>query len=233
MTEAEWFVCGDPKKMLAFLGNTASTRKVRLFACACCYRVAHFLIDDRSRVAIEVLEKYADGQASDEQVVDADVANDETLGMAGNPGDAAACAVSCAVHVPMEGPTWVCGVHMAGGVAEWATAAVAGTGGQPSKKRLTRSQSAAKATETRAQANFLRDIFGNPFCSVAFSPVWRTALSLALQMYDSRDFSAMPILADALSDAGCDSPDILDHCRDPEQVHVRGCWVCDLVLNKA
>jgi hypothetical protein len=43
----------------------------------------------------------------------------------------------------------------------------------------------------------------------------------------------MPILADALQDAGCDSEDILDHCRDPKQVQVRGCWVVDLVLRKA
>ena len=65
-------------------------------------------------------------------------------------------------------------------------------------------------------------------------PAWRTdtALSLARQMYESRDFSAMPILADALQDAGCDSDDILNHCRGPGP-HVRGCWVVDLVLGKS
>lgn len=63
---------------------------------------------------------------------------------------------------------------------------------------------------------------------------WRTdtAVALARQMYDSRDFGAMPILADALQDAGCDGEDILSHCRDPKQVHVRGCWVVELVLGK-
>jgi hypothetical protein len=50
-------------------------------------------------------------------------------------------------------------------------------------------------------------------------------------MYASRDFSAMPILADALQDAGCDSDDVLNHCRG-EDSHVRGCWVVDLVLSK-
>jgi hypothetical protein len=81
---------------------------------------------------------------------------------------------------------------------------------------------------------FFRDIFGNPFRPVSFSPEWRTdtALSLAKQMYESRDFSAMPILADAIQDAGCDSEDILNHCRDANQPHVRGCWVVDLVLGK-
>ncbi|MBM3983893.1 MAG: hypothetical protein FJ304_27220 [Planctomycetes bacterium] len=83
-------------------------------------------------------------------------------------------------------------------------------------------------------AAFLRDIFGNPFRPVAFSSEWRTdtALTLARTMYESREFSAMPILADALQDAGCDSDDILNHCRDTAQVHVRGCWVVDLVLGK-
>jgi hypothetical protein len=78
----------------------------------------------------------------------------------------------------------------------------------------------------------LRDIFGNPFHPVAFSPDWRTstAVLLARQMYDSRDFSAMPILADALEDAGCDSAGLLTHCRDPQQPHARGCWVVDLLL---
>lgn len=83
-------------------------------------------------------------------------------------------------------------------------------------------------------ASLLRDIFGNPFRPVTFSPAWRTdtAVSLARTMYESREFSAMPILADALQDAGCDSNDVLTHCREPGE-HVRGCWVVDLVLGKA
>ncbi len=79
----------------------------------------------------------------------------------------------------------------------------------------------------------LRCVFGNPFRKVKFDKRWRTdtAVSLATQMYESRDFSAMPILADALQDAGCESEDILSHCRG-EEPHVRGCWVVDLVLGK-
>jgi hypothetical protein len=78
------------------------------------------------------------------------------------------------------------------------------------------------------------DIFGNPFWPVSFNEEWRTStiVALAQQMYASRDFSEMPILADSLQDAGCDNADILSHCRDPQQVHVRGCWVVDLVLGK-
>jgi hypothetical protein len=108
----------------------------------------------------------------------------------------------------------------------------------------------SEETELAAQVALLRDIFGNPFRPVTFSPAWRTgtAVSLARTMYDARDFSAMPILADALQDAGCDSDAILAHCRDtsavlgeppagspkpPPATHVRGCWVTDLVLGKS
>jgi hypothetical protein len=90
-------------------------------------------------------------------------------------------------------------------------------------------------SEELEQVTLARDIFGNPFRSVTFEPDWRTstAVALAKQMYDSRDFSAMPILADALQDAGCDNDDVLNHCRDAAGVHVRGCWVVDLVLGKS
>lgn len=90
-------------------------------------------------------------------------------------------------------------------------------------------------TEQRVHVAFLHDIFGNPFRPVTFDPVWQTstAIALARTMYDARDFAAMPILADALEEAGCDVPEVLTHCRDPQGVHVRGCWVVDLVLGKS
>jgi hypothetical protein len=90
-----------------------------------------------------------------------------------------------------------------------------------------------RGPEVSIQADILRDIFGNPFRPITFAPDWctSTAVALARQMYDSRDFSAMPILADALQDAGCENTDILNHCRG-EGPHVRGCWVVDQVLGK-
>jgi hypothetical protein len=83
--------------------------------------------------------------------------------------------------------------------------------------------------------SLLYDVCGDPFRRVKFDKRWRTdtAVALAHQMYESREFSAMPILADALQDAGCDNTDILDHCRDAGATHIRGCWVVDLVLGKA
>ncbi len=81
----------------------------------------------------------------------------------------------------------------------------------------------------------IRDIFGNPFRPVAFDPRWRSesAVALARTAYDTRDFTLLPILADALEEAGCDHTDVLAHCRQPDAVHVRGCWVVDLVLGKS
>ena len=79
----------------------------------------------------------------------------------------------------------------------------------------------------------IRDVFGSPFRPVAFAPGWRTdTAAIARHVYDSRDFSAMPILADTLQDAECDSADVLDHCHDADATHVRGCRVVDSVLGK-
>ena len=91
----------------------------------------------------------------------------------------------------------------------------------------------AKSWDPAAALPLLRCLFGNPFRPVTFSPAWRTAtaVSLARRMSEARDFSAMPILADALQDAGCDSDEVLTHCRGPGP-HVRGCWIVDLVLGK-
>jgi hypothetical protein len=92
-----------------------------------------------------------------------------------------------------------------------------------------------RRSEYLVQADLVRDIFGNPFRSVTFLAEWRTAtaVGIAARMYESRDFSAMPILADALRDAGCENEDVLNHCRDTGARHVRGCWVVDLVLGKS
>jgi len=88
-------------------------------------------------------------------------------------------------------------------------------------------------SETAAFNNILWDIFGNPFRPVTLSPEWRTdtVLSMVKEMYQSRDFFAMPVLADALQEAGCEDERVLEHCRGPGP-HVRGCWVVDLLLGK-
>jgi len=77
----------------------------------------------------------------------------------------------------------------------------------------------------------LREVFGNPFRAIQFEPDWldRNVMGIARGMRATRDFSAMPVLADALQDAGCTHPHVLDHCRGPNE-HVRGCWVIEGLL---
>jgi hypothetical protein len=91
---------------------------------------------------------------------------------------------------------------------------------------------AAELGERRAQARLLRDIFGNPFRPVVFDPRWRTAdtVALATGIYEDRAFDRLPLLADALMDAGCADEQVLGHCRS--EGHTRGCFVVDLVLGK-
>jgi hypothetical protein len=83
------------------------------------------------------------------------------------------------------------------------------------------------------QPLLLRDIFGNPFRKHKFDSRWRTSdvLGLARAIYDERAYERMPILADALMDAGCENEEIINHCRG-DGPHVRGCWVVDLILGK-
>jgi hypothetical protein len=90
------------------------------------------------------------------------------------------------------------------------------------------------AAETDEQAHLLREVIGNPFRPAVILPEWRTSkvLALALGIYEEQAFDRMPILADALQDAGCEIEYILNHCRDAKRPHVRGCWVVDLILRK-
>jgi hypothetical protein len=87
--------------------------------------------------------------------------------------------------------------------------------------------------EFARQVTLLRDIFGNPFRPITIEAAWQTAnvVALAQAIYDERAFDRMPILGDALEDAGCTNANMLMHCRQPGE-HVRGCWVVDLVLGK-
>lgn len=95
---------------------------------------------------------------------------------------------------------------------------------------------AAVESERPKQLHLFRDVFANPFRSVSIKGCWLkwnegTVVKLAQGMYDERAFDRLPILADALEDAGCGDAEILAHCRQPGE-HVRGCWCLDLLLGK-
>jgi len=95
-------------------------------------------------------------------------------------------------------------------------------------------ESLVEDAEIEKQNAILRDIVGNPFRSLSIAPAllaWNvgTIPKIATAIYDGRAFGDMPILADALEEAGCADETILSHCRQP-RMHVRGCWLLDLVL---
>ena len=80
------------------------------------------------------------------------------------------------------------------------------------------------------------DTSQNPFAPADINPEWLTArdgavAKLAQRIYEDRCFDHLPILADALEEAGCTTEGILAHCRSPGP-HVRGCWVVDRILAK-
>lgn len=83
----------------------------------------------------------------------------------------------------------------------------------------------------KVYSDLIRDIFGNPFVTVSLNTrcLTTTTRALATFVYDSRCFDNMPIIGDALEESGCVDETILNHCRQPG-MHVRGCWVVDLVL---
>ncbi len=213
MTEDEWLACADPEPMLELLRGKASERKLRLFAVACCRNLGHLREDDISGEALSLAERFADGLASNAERREVQRL---TNGFA-----------SCALYADVSQVLNTVRTHVAIFVA------------RPHESTFSEGATHHEwvgdySIQNPAQSAFLRDIFGNPFRPVAFDPAWRTdtAVSLARQMYESREFGAMPILADALQDAGCEYTDILNHCRDTSATHVRGCWVVDLVLGK-
>jgi hypothetical protein len=241
MTETEWLACEDPKPMLLAIMDSSSGRKLRLFAVACCRRVVHCFTEKEQREAEDRLttaERYADGLVDEEQLRRA-----QSFFLCGGGIPLVDFGHDAAKDDP----------RAAAGFAQarcWAVAEMGMTKPrQPRPGFLTRLRNHFRRpaapvwlptvrpetlAEQTAQTALLHDIFGNPFRPVAFDPVWRTdtALALARQMYETRDFTTMPILADALQDAGCNNTDILDHCRGLGP-HVRGCFVVDLVLGKA
>jgi hypothetical protein len=218
-------------------GGRLNDRKARLLLCAC-VRVGlwDLLEDPRSQAAVEVAERFADGQASWAEL---------------NAASTAAAAVtvdSPRIHSPiafsrMRGAccaawatTWSLPAALsavaryyfdAEGRSAWSTMSLRGN--EPA------SQSAPLPSCRVLVPRLLAELAG-PEPSPAVDPGWLAfnggvLPAFAQAIYDDRRFSDLPILADALEDAGCTDARLLTHCRQPGE-HVRGCWLVDLLLGK-
>ena len=216
MTEAEWLSANDPAPLLKWLQRSKrhrpTIRKLQLLANALADRIADGFTDPVSITVREFMDRMTESQLSRDEYLSEWRKWWRPLDTLEPHGHILAWAVR--VSQP-DADSF--------GTPETRVRAVAGY-----------VSSMLGSTEHANQVALLRDVIPNPYRPVSFSPTWRTstALTLASQMYESRDFSLMPILADALQDPGCEDEQILSHCRDPRATHVRGCWVVDLVLGK-
>jgi hypothetical protein len=239
MTPEEWRQSADVTAMLTSREGRVSERRLRLFAVACCWRVWPLLTDARSRKAVKVAARFADGLANERERTDAYLAartasdemdtidRDGALGLDFAPARQAAIAARNAVGV----------FRTASDLSLVASAAVRARRAAAASAALARripnpaAWIAAADAERSAQAALLRDLVG-PARLPALTP-WRTptVLSIARRAYEARDALALAVLADALEDAGCDQREILTHCRQGGE-HPRGCWVLDALLGK-
>jgi len=221
MTEAEWLRSADLAAMLSFLGDKASHRKFRLFACACVRRSWHLLTDERSRQAVAIAEQFADGLASkaqlDEAASQAKAAaqargRDLTVQVLPGSGAQRAKAQAAAdVRVVAVNACWAAAWTAVGvgKVAAWA---------------------AAKNSERAGQPDLLREIAGNPF-----HPLVLPDCTPALRILAAEAYAVAPANDQALQQKLTEDGHgkLAEHFAAPDQPHPKGCWVVDLVLGKS
>ena len=248
MTEAEWQTCADPTLMLEFLRGKVSNRKLRLFAVACCRRISHLFSDKHiSRRTIEFAERFADGEGTKNDLHGHawgkpgqahPVVQYKAWDAAANSADYGAGMVKRAVLASDEeiykawenafDTAWLQQGYPLHEAREIADASMPAD--WVARGKLARSE------EQECQSFVFRDIFAYPFRPIAIDAFWLVwndgaLVKMAQAIYDHRTFDRLPILADALEDAGCTNAHILTHCRR-DGPHVRGCWVIDLLLGK-
>jgi hypothetical protein len=212
----EWLSCQYPGTMMVWL-RTADARKLRLFACACCRRIWERM-SDPERKLVETAERWADGHISriELQTIRDQLKPHLPTDRFGELPRSAKAALATAT--PRK-------TALRNLLADVAVCQMANIGDGDHLKNAHAHHSL-----------LLHDIFDYLFLRTLINPNWLTwndgtVGRIAQAIYDERAFDRLPILADALEDAGCDNADILNHCRQPG-VHVRGCWVVDLLLEK-
>jgi hypothetical protein len=252
MTEAEWLGCDKSYAMVQFVqtSGSASPRKLRLFAVACCRRIGQCLKDEGSQRLVEVAERFADRRASPADLAAAfEEAANAQKGIhhsGGDAGDESAAEAVLGLRHPLLLDQVFDGINEAVGETEAAKEwdRIYGSPGKHwsvQEREHREACEAGEAIESTAQAVLLRDIFGPlPFRDThipASVLAWNDGcvVKLATAIYDEREFTQerMGILADALEEAGLEDREVLSHCRQGGAVHVRGCWCVDLLLGKS
>jgi hypothetical protein len=201
------------------------------------------LTDETSRKAVELAEQHADGLATGEELSDPwprHLPSPTPPNPAGRSIAKAAASAADAARLSAARDTRTMGMEFfTPQVARYAAWAVAW-------KVVGYAKDAAHAEgwavawdriaagEYEEQARLLRDILGNPFRRAALNPSWLTpdVMTGAGHIYQDRAFGRLPVLADALLDAGCQDEALIQHCREPGP-HARGCWAVDLILGKS
>jgi hypothetical protein len=209
--------------LLACLQEHGADRQFRLAMCAAIRRVWATLEDPRSREAVEVVERFAEGQATRRELRRASrlafAAYEESSEQV-----VPSTAANAAYCVTYESPAYR-GVDVARAVFTDVKAVC---------HRARRLFDAA--AEEAAGCRLLRCVFGDPFRRPAVDPAWLrwgggVVGRLAQHVYAEQRYDELPVLADALEEAGCADAELLQHCRDPLG-HARGCWVLDLLTGR-
>lgn len=232
MDAAAWSATDDVGALLTFVRASATERKLRLFACACCRDVWHLLTDARSRAAVEAAEDFADGRVDAADLAAVRKAAGAAGGSSRSSWEAVPAATTAAATY--AGPDDAMRSALAAAAHAGAAAGWSAADGNPPGVVADFARSAAESNARTSQVELIRDLFGNPFRPVRLDPRWLApnVVDLARAIYDGRSFDWLPLLADALQDAGCDDEGIIAHCRG-EGPHAKGCWVVDLILGKA
>jgi len=259
MTEAEWLAWTEPRRMLEFLRGKVSERKLRLFAVACCYRVWHLMTDTRSRLVVETAERFADGGVLMDAWIDISEAGHQAYRQSRRMADAvmsqkmqegtesclnearchAAGAAYYVGHYPFQTTDLPGNPKTVSSAAANAVQYERGVELGVTLNRYSPDDEnagpmlAAWNTEKTKQVPLIHCIFSNPFRPLTLDSSWLTSTvkHLAEAIYNDRALDRMPILANALEDAGCANQNIMHHCRQPGE-HVRGCWVVDLLTGR-
>lgn len=254
MSPGEWFAAVTPDPLLAVVwrrdayeyptprrspGGVAG-RRLRMFGCACARQVWDWLTTE-ARSAVGLSERVARRDAAESELEAAAVnIRFGSLTPEQHAGNAAGWASAGFNNVrPIRAdhlfPLWD-PAEAARSAAKAIATRAAGPAppGFPTTAAWEDAWNTAFAAARATQADYLRDIFPPPGYDPRIDPAWLTStvVGLAGQMDESGDFSAVPILADSLQDAGCDDEAALACCRVPGSVHVRGNWVVDLVLRR-